>query len=372
MIRRLYIHNFRCLENFELKLEDLPSLLVIGRNGSGKTTIGLAIEIFQRIARGTNRVGDLISPQDSTRGRRDVPVSFDLEAGIDGRVYRYTLVFDFPAGFREMRVAQETITVDGDVLFARELAEVRLAPSGRASEASFRIDWHLVGLPIIQRHAADDPIAIFRAWLGRILILRPVPSAMRGDSEVEAAQPDAAVGNFGAWFTGLLASEPSAYGLIDGYLKQVMPDLEDIKNPVIGRETRSLIVQFANAIGTMSLDFEELSDGEKCFMVYALTIAARKVYGPSLCFWDEPDNFLAPAEIGQSILALRRAFLSGGQLIVTSHNPEVVRQFSDENTLICERASHLDPTVVRSVEDLRASKVLTGNFVDAILRGDVG
>jgi ABC-type polar amino acid transport system ATPase subunit len=76
VIRRFYVHNFRCLENFELSLAGMSSVLLIGNNGSGKTTVGLALEILQRIARGTNRVGDLVKPKDLSRGRRDVPVRF--------------------------------------------------------------------------------------------------------------------------------------------------------------------------------------------------------------------------------------------------------------------------------------------------------
>ena len=63
VLRRLYVHNFRCLENFELSIGRHPSALLIGKNGAGKTTIGLALEIFQKIARGTNRVKDVLAPK---------------------------------------------------------------------------------------------------------------------------------------------------------------------------------------------------------------------------------------------------------------------------------------------------------------------
>jgi hypothetical protein len=39
VIRRLYIHNFRCLENFELPIAAYSSALLIGKNGAGKTTV---------------------------------------------------------------------------------------------------------------------------------------------------------------------------------------------------------------------------------------------------------------------------------------------------------------------------------------------
>ena len=39
MLQRLYIHNFRCLENFEFKPSDASSALLIGKNGAGKSML---------------------------------------------------------------------------------------------------------------------------------------------------------------------------------------------------------------------------------------------------------------------------------------------------------------------------------------------
>jgi ABC-type multidrug transport system ATPase subunit len=90
-----------------------------------------------------------------------------------------------------------------------------------------------------------------------------------------------------------------------------------------------------------------------------------------LCFWDEPDNHLAPSEVGPSVMALRKAFKSDGQLIATSHNPEAIRRFSDENTLFLYRNSHLEPTIARPLEKMRASGTLRGDLVNALIRDDV-
>jgi len=118
----------------------------------------------------------------------------------------------------------------------------------------------------------------------------------------------------------------------------------------------------------MEVPFADLSDGEKCFMICALVLAANEVYGPLVCFWDEPDNYLALGEVQQFVVALRRAFqIGGGQFIATSHNPEAIRSFSDENTLVLQRRSHLEPTVVRRLSELEVS----GDLVGAIARGDL-
>jgi len=372
VIRRLYVNNFRCLENFELPTSGQSSLLLIGKNGAGKTTIGLALEILQRIARGTNQVGDLVRPKDFTRGRRDTPMRFEIEVDLGARIYSYAVAFEFPEGFKELRVFEEKLTVDGRTVYGRELAQVQLARAGGDTEANFRMDWHLVALPIVQHQSKNDPLFVFKQWLARTLILRPMPSLIRGDSDRETLQPNVQVTDLGAWFSGLLADAPSAYAKIDGYLKHVMSDFKDIKNPATGKDSRNLVVQFSNQQGSMTLPFEDLSDGEKCFMICALVLASNEGYGPLLCFWDEPDNYLAPSEVGDSILALRRAFESGSQLIVTSHNTEAIRRFSDENTLVLFRKSHLEPTIARPLNEFRVSGDLTGDVVDALVRGDVG
>ncbi len=71
MIKRLYINNYRCLENFELPISGKPSSLLIGGNGTGKSTVGAALQVLQSVARGTNRVGQLVRVDDFARGRSD-------------------------------------------------------------------------------------------------------------------------------------------------------------------------------------------------------------------------------------------------------------------------------------------------------------
>jgi hypothetical protein len=245
------------------------------------------------------------------------------------------------------------------------VAQVYLAKAS-GNEAKFVIDWHLVALPLVQAQKSD-PLFVFRRWLERMLIFQPVPSLIKGDSEEPTLQPNRQVTNFAAWFSGLLAHSPAAYTRIDEYLKQALPDLKDIRNPEVGRDSRSILVQFANDQGSVLLPFEDLSDGEKCFAICALVLAANEVHNGLFCFWDEPDNYLALDEVGHFVLALRKGFQSGGQFIATSHNPEAIKSFSDENTLHLSRKSHLEPTIVRPRNELRVN----GDFVSALARGDV-
>lgn len=368
MIRRFYVHNFRCLENFELPVLGQSSVLLIGKNGSGKTTVGLALEILQKIARGTNRVGDLVKPKDLSRGRTDVPVRFEIEVELDGKIYEYVIAFELPEGSKELSILEEKLAVNRKPVYARDEDRAHLEKGeGREISMGFLLGSNIVALAIMEGQSTADPVFIFKQWLSRMLILRPIPGLIGGASNRETLEPSLQVTDFGAWFSGLFAYAPAAYSKIDEYLKQVMPDLKDIRNPIIGPDSRSLVVQFSNDQGSVAIPFADLSDGEKCFMICALVVAANVHYGPLVCFWDEPDNYLALPEVGHFVVALRKAFQSGGQFIATSHNPEAIRRFSDENTLVLYRKSHLEPTIVRPLSELQVS----GDLVGALIRGDV-
>ncbi len=374
MIRRLDVHNFRCLENFELKLESMPSVLLIGKNGSGKTAVGLALEILQKIGRGTNSVADLVKPKDFSRGRADVPMRFEIEVIVGAEVYVYVVAFELPSGGKELRVLEEKFEVDGEPVYHRQgeqthlvMRHVASAMVRDATQAGFPIDRRLVALPIVQQRVGrGDPLGAFKQWLARAVVLRPIPGLILGGANGETLEPDSRVTNFGEWFSGVLTPTPAAYSKIDEYLKQVMPDFQQVFRQ---DEVGGYLLRFSNEQGKMSVPFADLSDGEKCFMICALLVAANQTYGPLFCFWDEPDNYLALDEVQHFVIALRSEFQkSEGQFIATSHNPEAIRAFENASTLVLQRRNHLEPTVVRKLSDLHVN----GDLVDAITRGDLG
>ncbi len=364
MLQRLYVHNFRCLENFELSLKDMSSALLIGRNGVGKSTIASALELLQSIGRGVNRVGQLIQPKDFAPGRSDVPIRFEIEVLLQEKLYKYILALELPENFRELRVFEEQLLVAGEPVYSRKEAQVTLPSRNRG--AQFLVDWHLIALPVIQEQSETDPLRIFRTWLARMIILAPIPSLIAGDSNGETLEPKRDGSNFGEWFSGLLSRYPAAYKEIDKYLQAVMPDISDIQNELIGKDFKSMVVRFEKNNMNLNVDFTDLSDGEKCFFLCAIVLAANKYYGPLFCFWDEPDNYLSLSEVGHFVMSLRRSFKNRGQILATSHNEEAIRKFSSENTFILDRKSHLEPTLIRSLSEIS----ITGDLIDSLILGD--
>ena len=363
MLQRLYVHNFRCLENFELALKNMPSALLIGKNGAGKSTLGMVLEVFQRIGRGTNRVGQLVQPKDFARDRSNVPIRFEIEVLLAEKLYTYTLAFELPDNFRELRISEEQLSVAGESLYSRKEAQVTLHATSQNREAQFGVDWHLVALPVIQ----DRQLQIFKTWLARMIILAPIPSLMTGECNGETLTPQRDGSNFGDWFSGLLSLYPAAYTQIEQYLREVMPDIQYVQNDFIGKDFKSMHVLFEVNQANLSVDFNDLSDGEKCFFLCAVVLAANKFYGPLFCFWDEPDNYLSLSEIGHFITSLRRSFNKSGQILVTSHNDEAIRKFSNENTFVIDRKSHLEPTLLRLLSELSVK----GDLINALICGDL-
>ncbi len=167
MIQRIYINNYWCFENLDINLRDKASVLLIGKNGVGKTSLGNSLKILQSIGRGSNRVGSLVKASDYGRSRTDAPIRLEITVQIDGCVFDYALALELPKSFHESRVREESLKVDGSKVYSRDLAEVTLAKGS----TTFMVDWHLVALPVIQMREANNPIDRFKTWLSRMVII---------------------------------------------------------------------------------------------------------------------------------------------------------------------------------------------------------
>ena len=65
MIKRVYADNFRCLVNFELRLDRLN--LLLGENGTGKTTVFEVVYRIQQFLAGSAKVTALFPSTEQTR-----------------------------------------------------------------------------------------------------------------------------------------------------------------------------------------------------------------------------------------------------------------------------------------------------------------
>jgi ABC-type cobalamin/Fe3+-siderophores transport system ATPase subunit len=364
MIERFHIQNFRCLESLTLDFAGKSSILVIGKNGSGKSAVRFALAIIQGICRGSSRVASTILPSDFAFNRVAVPMRFELELTLDGKRFVYKVSLDWPESFREARILDESVIVDGIAVFARKLAQVELA-----NGTSFGLDWHVFALPVINEKPPARSIQDLKAFLASLILIAPIPAKMTGFSDRPTMELMEDASNIASCLRGLFEKKPSAYGVFDEYAKSVFPDFTAIENAERGKDGKQLLVTFTrpNNNDTLTVEFDSLSDGEKSLFLSAYVMALNAAGFPVFCMWDEPDNHLSLSEIGHFILALRKVAKRGGQFIATSHHPETLRKFSDDTTIVLKRESHLDPAKSKLLKDF----TYHGDLIDALIRDEV-
>lgn len=290
---------------------------------------------------------------------------FEADLTLSNRRFKYAISFEWPPGFREARILSESLSVDGTSVFTRHQAQVQLSGGG-----AFGLDWHVFALTVINEPPGQRAIQDLKTFFATMILIAPVPRNMSGFSEEEPSlelEDDAS--NYGACLRTLLVQKPAAYSVFDAYIKTVIPDFSSIENPPRGESGTQLIVKFEHISPPRSFspDFKELSDGEKCLFLSAYIIASNTTRAPVFCMWDEPDNHLSLSEVGQFVIELRKMANRDGQFIATTHHPETVRKFSDENTFVLTRKSHLDPSVVRSLDTFG----YTGDLISALIRDEI-
>ncbi|MEI8017299.1 MAG: AAA family ATPase [Schlesneria sp.] len=364
MIERLYVQNFRCLESLELDFIGKSSALLLGKNGAGKSTVLQSLAIIQSICRGSSRVGKLIGPSDFSFNRTDRPMRFEIELAISSKRFSYAVSFDWPELFREARITDESLSVDGQAIFTRKEAEVDLT-----NRNSFGLDWHVFALPVINEKPPERSIQDLKAFLASLIIVAPIPANMTGFSDQPTGEMNEDASNFASCLRGLLEKKPAAYGAFDGFVRTVIPDFSAIENEDRGKDGKQLMVTFkrSDSDEVMTVEFDALSAGEKCFFLSAYIVASNTSGYPVACIWDEPDNHLSLSQVGQFITSLRKMAKRNGQFIATSHHPETVRKFSDDNTFVLARKSHLDPTLSKLLKNFDYE----GDLIDALIRDEV-
>jgi energy-coupling factor transporter ATP-binding protein EcfA2 len=178
MITRLYVNNFRCLVNFELKFD--PMTLLLGPNGAGKTSV---MDVIQRIR-------DLVSlnatirqafPQDTvTSWVKTRTQEFELEMQFGDGVYTYTLVVGHTDDKMKNRIERELLLYDGKKLFEFAMGEVQLYRDDFGMGPTYTFDWSMSALATIVPRSDNKKLTTFRDALQSVVLLSLDPRKMGG------------------------------------------------------------------------------------------------------------------------------------------------------------------------------------------------
>ena len=363
MIRRLYIDNYKCFSNFELRLDKLPCSMIIGANGSGKSTVAEVLSCFSAIGRGVSDINGILpkSVKSVLKTAQDSGIiTLEIEVGDAKSVWVYSIGVNQDGD--RYRVMTERLTCGEVVLFDR--SKLMLLDSVVAM--AFMADGQ----------QSATMINDCRTILASIYVLRPVPQLMSSKMTIKDSYPlrtDAS--NLASWLPHIMASDNNAYEAFRKYLNCVLSDFANVQLLNTTVEGRIFMVAFntgsVNPIKAFSLAFDCLSDGEKCQFV-AASLIALNVHVPNLTvFWDEPDNYITTSEVAYLLPALCNSFQKRGQLIVSSHSREAIMTFGENEIISLRRSSHYSPVrQPQTAQEMRTSGILTGALDEAIKNGD--
>jgi predicted ATPase len=354
MIQRLYINNLRCLVNFELDFTDLPSSLIVGQNGTGKSSIIDALDIITNVGLGRRSIQEAIPdtlfsrlPTMASAGHRTPPLMIDVSVRIAKDIEaNYLVEFEWPIQFEAPRIKRENLTVNKKPVFIRELSSTSFFRSNDSKDVSFPVDWHISAISVIHDPHEKHPLRLFKNWLNNILILRPIPEHMAGSSRLFVRNLEPDTKNIADWYRWLLNEDSEQGFKVVSSLRRIWPDLKSIKNEQIGPTALDLHFEFGDIeTSAFRLRLENLSEGEKILFLWACVLAWSESNPYSVCIWDEIGNHVALAEIQDTILRLQSNKNRNTQLIATGHLSEVIQSFSRESTIVLRREGRTTPTL---------------------------
>lgn len=352
-LKSIYINNYKCLQNFELNLAEVTDMLLMAKNGMGKSSVLGALRILRKIALGEANVSRLFERSNFAFGNTSTPIRFRVVVASTDDVYEYELAVGLEKNGR-LVVETEILKRSETVVFSHEV------------EATFSDDRLMLPL----RKDAEAFCAMLADWI----LVMPIPSVMKS-GRTNSTKLDFDSGNFIVWLKRILSERPDAQGTFDSELRIALPDcLSYAWNDIAFEPTDNLYLTFGEGDVALShsIAFGELSDGEKISVLGATLITLARSGVRFFCFWDEPDNYLAVSEVQGFITRLRKYLrINGCRLIISSHNVETIRTMGIDSTKILHRASHREPVRLIDCADKFKSEDARNSYMHNVLSGEI-
>lgn len=361
MIRSLYIDNYKCFSNFKLQLDKLPCSMIIGGNGSGKSTVSEVLSLFGAIGRGKADINDIM-PRYAISAlkaeRRLSTITLEIEIGDANRIWQYSLCVE--PNMISYQIVSEKLTLGEMVLFDR---------------ANLRLSNTVVALAVVSDEDSEKQhIADLRSMLASIYVLRPVPQLMGASVDTDTRYfLNADASNFASWLPSVMAHDNNAYSAFSEYLQCVFSDFANVAIVNTTVDGRIFSIGFKTSVAgeVISLGFDRLSDGEKCQFIAASLIALNAHVSNLTVFWDEPDNYITTSEVVYLLPALCNSFQKRGQLIVSSHSREAITTFGESEIICFKRTNHHSPVrQPQTIQEMRESGLLMGTLDEVLRNGD--
>ena len=116
MLTRLYVDNYKCLVNFDLRLG--REHLLMGGNGSGKSTVLEVLSALRRMLYRGGMIGEFFPASTLTRWQRRERQTVEIEVTLDAQSqYRYRLEAEHGQQEGGSIVAREELHLNGKPLY---------------------------------------------------------------------------------------------------------------------------------------------------------------------------------------------------------------------------------------------------------------
>jgi len=345
MLTKMYVNNYRCLVNFEIEFDTLT--LLLGANGSGKTSIFDILYNIRRLVIDNDRVGEIFSLDDMTVWIDSKMQTFELSVKGNAGLYVYKLVIEYNKDDKRLQIDSETLHYNGKRLFEFNKGKVEMHLNDR-SGLGYPADPTRSALTIVSENYENKKITWFKQWIEMLFILSIQPKTMSAIAESESSWLNLDGSNFVSWYRYISQEHQEKIPEIFNYLRESIPGYDSFKLENVGK-SKILKVGFRSedkSQKTQYFDFDHISDGQRVLIVLHMLIIGLKDMGHTLML-DEPENYVALAEIQPWLMELSDACgIRIPQIIVISHHPELIDYFGIKKCKLIEREP-LGPTRVK-------------------------
>ncbi len=319
MLKRLYVHNYKCLVNFEINFDQDISLF-LGANGSGKSTVFEVLAKLRRVIVDEEKLANIFDFEDTPRWVTPDPIEkskvrFELDLEIKGVLYKYLLVIEFVNRTKELSIEEESFGFDDELFILSKNGKTTLVAKNN-EELPF--DNSRSCMRFFQYKSFINALNTF--FIVRIKPYEMTSTINKADSKIRTD-----FSNFAEWFAHLNENNRRDVSIFEDEMRDILPGFDYFKIEQAG-QAKVLQVEFENKSNKKDIItyyFNELSEGQKVLIsLYALIYCAPEY---SLICIDEPENFLALPEIQPWLNVLRerckRRFL---QALIISHHPSLI------------------------------------------------
>jgi len=372
MLKRVRIQSFKSLVDVSVELD--PVTVLVGRSGSGKTNFVEAIRLLRNYLTLRNDSFIYSAPGGwehvlSALGRPDSALSYDVEFSVKGRPqqYRYRLRFHTSGAGGTPYVDEEALWLGGQKLFhaqeqkwATEPPVVGIGPEGLVLGRLMGIQEVSIAHVFLTQGIGcyDFPGDVFKTAPQS----EPQVTGLRDHGENHVDAVSAILRN--------LSSLESWNEVIAG-LQRLNPAVKNVDLIALQKPAKIMVSQQVKD-KVLVLELAQQSEGLRRFLAYF--IALYQSPPKQTLIFEEPEKGIHPGAL--AVLADQfKAYASSGrgQVILTTHSPQLLDYFAPENIRVVEidnyqtRIGPLAPEQLESLKEklLRPGELLTVDYARA-------